>query len=132
MAPRRRRPGSLACVVQALEGSRVVVELRCDTVVRGMLASADDKLNLQMEGVTYQPLQGEARRMEVLHVRARHVRFVHLPGNLDPAAAVEQHRRRVALAAREHAAQKGVVKLRKGEQLELGEQHPGTTLGPPA
>jgi len=34
-----------------------VVELRHDTIVRGVLADADEDMNLTMEGVTYEPLQ---------------------------------------------------------------------------
>jgi small nuclear ribonucleoprotein (snRNP)-like protein len=120
MGRKKRRPASLACFIQALEGTRVVVELRYDTIVRGTLTSADDYLNLLLADVTYQPLQGEKRQLEVLYVKARHVRFVHLPGNLDPAAAVDAHRRRAAQAVREHAQQQQAVKLQKGQQLELG------------
>ncbi len=119
---KKRRPASLACFVQALEGSRVVVELRHDAIVRGTLASADDYLNLQLEGATYRPLQGAPREMPSLYVRGRYVRFLHLPANLDPVATVEQHRKRVAQVVREHAQQQqaAAVKLHKGEQLELG------------
>ena len=124
MGRRRQRPTSLACFIQALEGSRVVVELRCDTIVRGVLTSADDQLNLMMADVTYQPLQAPKRQLDNLFVKARQVRFIHLPANLEPAAAVEAHRRRAAQALREHAAQAQVVRVQKGQQLELG-QEPG-------
>lgn len=121
MAPRRHgRASSLAVFIQALQGSRVVVELRHDTIVRGTLTSADDYLNLMMADVTYTPLQGAKQAMAVLYIKARQVRFIHLPANLDPAAAVEQHRRRTLQAVREHARQQAEVRLQKGTQLELG------------
>jgi small nuclear ribonucleoprotein (snRNP)-like protein len=46
MGPRRRdsAAGSLVAVVQALEGHKVVVELRNDVVLRGMLDSVDQYL----------------------------------------------------------------------------------------
>ncbi|EFN54928.1 hypothetical protein CHLNCDRAFT_14874, partial [Chlorella variabilis] len=81
---------SLACFVQALEGQRVVVELRYDSIIRGQLLAADDQLNLQLGEASYQALQGERRSCEFLYVKGRHIRFIHLPGNLDPAAAIEQ------------------------------------------
>lgn len=125
MGRRRGRgaEGSLACFIQALVGSRVVVELRGDTILRGTLASADEYMNLQLEGVTYTPLQGAPRALPALYVRARQVRFVHLPANLDPLAAVEAARRRAAEARRQHAAEQaaaGAARLQKGAQLELG------------
>ncbi|KAL4452464.1 hypothetical protein ABPG75_008126 [Micractinium tetrahymenae] len=125
-ARRRARRTTLACFVQALEGRRVVVELRYDTIVRGELLGADDQLNLQLGGATYQPLQGEKREMPYVYIKGRHVRFIHLPGSLDPAAAVEAHRKRVAAAVKEHeraqaqAAQRPGSRLAKGTQLELG------------
>lgn len=36
----------------------------------------------------------------MLHVRGAAVRFVHVPGRLDPNAAILQHRKRVAEAAK--------------------------------
>ena len=125
----RRRPPrlTLAVFVQALEGSRVVVELRRDAIVRGTLLSADDNLNLQLSEASVQPLQGPKREgLAYLHVRGRHVRFIHLPASLDPAAAIEQHRKRVAAAKRAHAAQQAQAaqrpagRLQKGAQLEFG------------
>lgn len=123
----RRGPrNGLATFVQALEGGRLVVELRYDTIVRGTLLAADDQLNLQLGDASVQPLQGERREAVFLYVRGRHVRFIHLPGNLDPAAAIEQHRKRVATAVRAHAAQQAQAaqqpagRLQKGAQLEFG------------
>jgi small nuclear ribonucleoprotein (snRNP)-like protein len=125
---RRRPPATLAVFVQSLEGSRVVVELRRDTVVRGTLVAADEGLNLQLADATVRPLGGAPRAASVLHVRGRSVRYIHLPANLDPAAAVEAHRRKVAQALRAHAAEQGAAqRLPKGGQLEVGAQ--GGTQG---
>ena len=120
----RRRPGraSLATFVQALEGQRVVVELRHDAIVRGTLLTVDDALNLQLGEASVQPLQGPRRAMEFIYLRGRSVRFIHLPGNLDPAGAIEAHRKRVAAAVRAHAQQQaqGVQRMEKGAQLDFG------------
>ncbi len=40
--------------------------------------------------------------MDLLYLRARTVRYIHLPGNLDPAAAIEAHRRAAAEALAAH------------------------------
>lgn len=80
-------------------------------------------------------MQGAKREMAYVYIKGRHVRFIHLPGNLEPAAAVEAHRRRVAAAVKEHersqaqAAQRPGARLAKGTQLELGQQQaqPGST-----
>jgi len=118
-----RRPGqsTLAVFIQALEGTKLVIELRRDTIIRGTLGSVDESLNLQLTDATVKTLDGTQRSAANLHVRGSAVRFIHLPGNLEPAAAVEAHRRRIAQARREHAAKQGAVAaLEKGKQLELG------------
>ena len=72
----RARPSerTLVCLVQALQGMRLVVELRQDTIVRGMLDSADEEMNLVMTNVTFTPLQGEQKHMDWLYVKGHHIR----------------------------------------------------------
>ncbi|KAI3438295.1 hypothetical protein D9Q98_000729 [Chlorella vulgaris] len=138
MGGRRRARHSLACFVQALEGQRVVVELRYDTIVRGTLLGADDQLNLQLSEASYQPLQGGQSQADYIYIKGRHVRFIHLPGKLDPAATVEQHRKRVAAAVRQHAqqqaqaAQQPAGRLHKGAQLQFGDATAGGGAVDPA
>ena len=133
MGKRRPRRHTLACFVQALQGQRVVVELRQDAIIRGQLSAADDQLNLQLVDASYQPLEGERRQAEYVYVRGRHVRFIHLPGNLDPAAVIELHHKRVATAVRQHtqqqaqAAQQPAGRLEKGVQLQFGRPGDGTS-----
>ena len=45
-------------------------------------------------------VQKEKTQLAMLHVRGAAVRFVHVPGRLDPNAAIVAHRRRVAEAAK--------------------------------
>ena len=113
----------------------MVVELRYDTIVGGQLLASDDQLNLQLSDASITPLQGQRRECTFLYLRGRHVRFIHLPANLDPAAAIEQHRKRVAQAVRQHAQQQAQAqqqpegRLHKGAQLEFDRQQPGSTSG---
>jgi small nuclear ribonucleoprotein (snRNP)-like protein len=71
--PRSER--SLACVIQALEGMRLVVELRQDTIIRGVLESADEEMNLVMKTVILTPLEGEKKELEWLYVKGHHIRY---------------------------------------------------------
>ena len=79
----RARPSerTLVCLVQALQGMRLVVELRQDTIVRGMLDSADKEMNLVMTDVTFTPLQGEPKHMDWLYVKGHHIRYSSTAGN---------------------------------------------------
>ena len=110
-----QRQPTLAAFIQALEGVKVVVELRRDTVVRGTLDSADEGLNLQLSNATVKTADGAQRSAATLQVRGRSVRFIHLPGNVEPAAAVEAHRRKAAQAIQQRAAAQGAAqRMEKG------------------
>jgi len=115
----RRQRTTLAAFIQALEGSQIVIELRRDTIVRGTLISADAELNLQLKDATLKLLDGTQRTAAELYIRGSAVRFIHLPGNLDPASAVRAHRRRVAQALQTRAAgQASLQPLAKGAQFD--------------
>lgn len=74
-ARRVRKPErTLVCFLQALEGMRLVVELRQDTIVRGVLESADEEMNLVITSATYTPLQGEKQELDWLYVKGHHIR----------------------------------------------------------
>ena len=72
-----RADRSLASFVQALEGLNVVVELQNDAVVRGLLESADEGMNLIIIAATYEPLQGATQSMDFLFVKGARVRCNH-------------------------------------------------------
>lgn len=64
--------------------------------------------------------QGQKQAMPFLYVRGRTIRYVHLPGSLDPAQLLDSHRRRIrdAVAAnrKDMLAQHSQVRLPKGLQ----------------
>lgn len=103
----RRRPLTLACYLEALVGSRIVVELHSDTIVRGRLFAVGECLGLQLEDTTLTPLQGPPRKGEYLYLRGSSIRFVHTPANVTPSQAIATaaKKRREALTA--HAAAQG-------------------------
>ena len=71
----RQTERTLTCFLQALEGMRVVVELRQDTVIRGMLESADEEMNLVMTDATSTPLQGEKQELQWAYIKGHHIRY---------------------------------------------------------
>lgn len=117
-----RADRSLASFVQALEGLNVVVELQNDAVVRGLLESADEGMNLIITGATYEPLQGAAQSMDFLFVKGARSRYIHLPAKLNAATRVEDKQREIAEARRQHALKMGHLSaLPKGTEAELQE-----------
>ncbi len=134
---------TLAIFVQSLEGSRVVVELTNDTIVRyvdghqrlihtpmphcnnhqnrGQLDTADIWGNLQLSDARIQPLQRPPTELPYVFVRASSVRFIHLPPTLDPEASIRTYRKRLLLSARS-AARAGA----EGPRGKLGVAGPAT------
>lgn len=73
--PKKRFRGTLAIFIQALEGMRIVVELRQDTIVRGLLETADNDMNLTMREVTMTPLEGTKQNLDWLYIKGHHIRL---------------------------------------------------------
>lgn len=93
----------------------MVVELQCDTTIRGCLASCDDSLNLQLERVSVKNIDGKVRTAEFIYVRGTRVRCVHVPSNLTPQEAVAKDAKRRAAALHRAAAQAVTERQAKGE-----------------
>ena len=103
---RQRVPRSLACFVQALESQQVLVEVRYDLLIRGCLDQADEHMNLTLSQVTVEKMSdGSKQEMPFMHVRGRVIRYVHVPSDVKPHTAIEDHRKRVAETRQIHARQ---------------------------
>ncbi|KAL0035817.1 hypothetical protein WJX77_004190 [Trebouxia sp. C0004] len=71
-----RTPRSLVCFVQALEGLHVLVELRYDTLIRGLLDQVDEHMNLTISDVTVEKMS-DGTKQEVLFMHVRDARQLH-------------------------------------------------------
>eukprot|EP00884_Botryococcus_braunii_P001965 jgi/Botrbrau1/1176/Bobra.0162s0061.2 len=98
---------TLSCFVGALQGVQVIVELRNDTIIRGLLESADDGLNLVLNGVTVQKLQGRPTNQDFMFVKGSTIRYIHVPKAVKVATVVEDQARRVAALRTMDAVQRG-------------------------
>ncbi len=116
-----RTPRSLACFVQALEGLNVLIELKYDTLIRGILDQVDEHMNLTISDVVVEKMSdGSKQQMPFMHVRGRVVRYVHVPSGVRPHTAIEDHRKRVTDARQIHAREAALTSkpLLKGDQMQ--------------
>ncbi len=70
----------------------MTVELKNDTVVKGMMEEADKQMNLTLFDATQTrrgSLKGEV--LDVVFIQGITIRYVHLPDGLDPLQATEKH-----------------------------------------
>ncbi|KAF6251639.1 hypothetical protein COO60DRAFT_603735 [Scenedesmus sp. NREL 46B-D3] len=87
----RRSSNSLVALLHALQGRKVILELRNDVKISGKLSHCDEYMNLLMDDAVWQPLQGPAKPYPFLFVKGRNLRMVHLPGDLNPAILLDKH-----------------------------------------
>ncbi|CAG9533560.1 unnamed protein product [Cercopithifilaria johnstoni] len=78
--PRKKRTANtLACLLQAVEGSSVVIELKDYSVVQGILAHCDDAMNVEMKAVTIHESKHHIMPLhcDSFHIQGKFIRFVH-------------------------------------------------------
>ncbi|XP_057858527.2 uncharacterized protein LOC131067514 isoform X2 [Cryptomeria japonica] len=85
----RRSERSLVCAIQALVGTHILVELRNDTCVRGLLDDCDDAINVIIKDSLVEDVQGVEKKLPLIFIRGSHIRFVHIPLNISISQAVE-------------------------------------------
>ena len=101
---RDRTPRSLACFVQALEGLHVLIEPRYDVLIRGLLDQVDEHMNVSLSEVVIERMSdGSKQEMPFMHIRGRVIRYIHVPSDVRPHTAVEDHRKRINDARQIHA-----------------------------
>ena len=116
-SPESRSERSLVCLIQSLVGKKATIELRTDIMVRGMLESVDDYMNLTLTHATTTRLDGRQSSYEWIYLKGRNVRMFHLPRGLDPAASIESHRQMIIetrLAQMKERLKNPLARIEKG------------------
>lgn len=87
----QRSSNSLVALLHALQGRKLIFELRNDVKISGKLSHCDEYMNMLIDDAVWQPLQGPAKPYPFVFVKGRNLRMVHLPGNMDPAMLLDKH-----------------------------------------
>lgn len=82
----------MLCFVQALQGMKVVIEMRNDVAVKGTLSDVDDRMNCVIDNAVRLTPEGVKQKLEQIYVRARVIRYVHFPPAVDPSELIEKKR----------------------------------------
>eukprot|EP00899_Mesostigma_viride_P016551 jgi/Mesvir1/24898/Mv22120-RA.1 len=80
------------CVVAALVGTRVIVELQDDVVFKGVLELVDPMMKYGV-GLSLLSLGVKQSYEGPVFLKGRKVRYIHIPKSLDMVAAVEKQRK---------------------------------------
>ena len=76
------------CLIQSLVGRKATIELQTDVMVKGMLESVDEYMNLTLTSATATSLDGRQSSYEWIYIKGRNVRMFHFPRSLDPGGAI--------------------------------------------
>jgi len=111
----RRSERSLACAIQALVGTELLLELRNDTCIRGLLDDCDDAINVIIKDSLIEDVQGVQKKLPLIFVRGSHIRFIHIPQSINMSQAVEDRREMLDKAEYAYMGGKGLATPKPGE-----------------
>lgn len=99
----RGQGGELCLLAQALTGTRVAIELRDDTMLKGTILSATEAMDIMLQDVLVETVDGStASRRDKMYIKSRSIRFMMLPENIDPLKTMKEHKRKEALNSSSH------------------------------
>uniref|UniRef100_A0A0B6Y7C9 Sm domain-containing protein n=1 Tax=Arion vulgaris TaxID=1028688 RepID=A0A0B6Y7C9_9EUPU len=80
---------NMVCLLKALEGKQIIVEMRNNILVKGRLDFAECTMNLEMSHVLLTNSRGVTSNLSKFYVKGRHIMFVIIPEEVDIVKAME-------------------------------------------
>jgi len=112
---------SLVCLLQALVGQRIRVELRNETDLRGKLESVSPDMTMRLFALTELPPRGRKRRVESLTVPGKQIRYVHIPDSVDIGRTLDAYERKLVKAKSIYERRKRKDPAREAQKrLQIG------------
>jgi len=92
MGKRRNRPNTLNLFLKALLETEVIIELRNETTIKGIIDVVDDSTNIMLNNAhVKRPHAKQSEQFERLFVVGRHIRYIQTP-EMDVDATLESHK----------------------------------------
>ncbi|XP_075978917.1 U7 snRNA-associated Sm-like protein LSm10 [Anticarsia gemmatalis] len=81
---------TLLCLVRALRGQNVTVDLRNDAYICGNISNVDGFMNISFTNLVYCDPQGNEYSFENLFVQGRNIRYVHIPESMSVVSTIKK------------------------------------------
>ncbi|KAM3966549.1 U7 snRNA-associated Sm-like protein LSm10 [Aphomia sociella] len=81
---------TLICLVKAMQGQNITVDLRNDSYVCGHILTVDGFMNISFSNAVYCDPQGNEFYFENLFIQGRNIRYVHIPENMSIIATIKK------------------------------------------
>ncbi|RUS88968.1 hypothetical protein EGW08_003304 [Elysia chlorotica] len=119
---------TMVCLLKAIEGKKVTVEIRNGVKINGVLVNAEPTMNLDMVDVTLTPIKGMPLNYSKFYVKGRQIRYVVIPDEVDILKAMdwqinkfeyhkakERTQQRIVFDKRQEMRKKFAAKLARGK-----------------
>ena len=126
---------TLICLLKTVEGKVTTVELRNENSVTGTIDHVDGFMCISMSNVCFKTMAGKMTNFESFYVQGTHIRYVHIPDEIDMRKAMEYEvnkerilRARMQKCIRQAAMkkmqkrQKQSMTMEKEESKNIGEE----------
>lgn len=80
---------TMVCLLKAIEGKRVRVEIRNGVKIEGLLVVAEPSMSLELTDVTLTPIKGAPVKYSRFYVKGRQIRYVVIPDEVDIVKAMD-------------------------------------------
>ncbi|KAK7604027.1 hypothetical protein V9T40_004300 [Parthenolecanium corni] len=72
----------LGCLVKALVGRELTIDLRNETTLTGTVSEVDGYMNISLENALLEDIDQVRFKYENLYIKGRHIRYIHIPKEL--------------------------------------------------
>lgn len=113
----------MVCLLKAMEGIDITIEMRDFVVVTGKLDFAEATMNLSMSNVTLTNLKGTIRYFLKFYVKGRYIQYVMIPDAVDITKAMEwQLNKSAYFKEKESSAKKKVFQKRQDAKAKAAQK----------
>ncbi|XP_026764190.1 U7 snRNA-associated Sm-like protein LSm10 [Galleria mellonella] len=81
---------TLLCLVKALQGQNITLDLRNDSYTCGQIVTVDGFMNISLCSAVYCDPQGNEFFFENLFIHGRNIRYIHIPENMSIIATIKK------------------------------------------
>jgi small nuclear ribonucleoprotein (snRNP)-like protein len=103
------------------KGIEIVIELKNDDEIRGIVCACDEKMNVLLNQITVATHTGRQEKYDEMLVKGKSIRYVHFPPFLNIKSQIVSYLKKTDSQSRKNAPRKIVEKLTSREKRKFDE-----------
>jgi small nuclear ribonucleoprotein (snRNP)-like protein len=105
----------------SFKGIEIVIELKNDDEIRGIVCGSDEKLNVLLNKITVATHTGRQEKYDEMLVKGKSIRYIHFPPFLNIRSQLVSYLKKTDSQSRKNAPRKIVEKLTSREKRKFDE-----------